>query len=278
MPGKGNPAGVILNSDDYTEEQMQEVARKVGYNECCFVCSSQIADIRLRYFTPGHETGLCGHATIATITGWIQARKIEHNVTLKVETLVGVIEVCYKHSTKEVMMKQANAKFLQFEGNTEALLAAIGLPLDAYMTEYPICYGWTGSWTLILPINNLEYFNAMKPDNKFFPQVLQQNEKSSIHPITVECYDKKHTLHGRHFSSPFSGTIEDSVTGTASAVMGAYYLKYMQKTDAVDILIEQGNEIQMEGTVHVEAQKAGNDIEVKIFGKAVYNETFYVII
>ena len=38
---------------------MQTIARLVGYNECCFVCSSRVAELRLRYFTPGHETGSC---------------------------------------------------------------------------------------------------------------------------------------------------------------------------------------------------------------------------
>lgn len=275
-PGKGNPAGIILNGDDYTEEQMQAVARVVGYNECCFVCSSKSADLRLRYFTPGHETGLCGHATIAALTAWIQAGKIEHDAVLEIETAVGKIEVGYSHSTKEIMMQQANARFCRFEGNVDKLLAAIGLPEDAYMTEYPICYGWTGSWTLIVPIKGLDYFSRMRPDNERFPEILQQNARSSVHPMTFNCYDPKHTLHGRHFSSPFSGTTEDSVTGTASAVMGAYYLKYVKKAEAIDILIEQGNEIQKEGTVRVIANKENGEIAVKIFGRAVYNEHFYV--
>lgn len=35
-PNKGNPAGVVLNGDDLTDEEMQEVARKVGFNETAF--------------------------------------------------------------------------------------------------------------------------------------------------------------------------------------------------------------------------------------------------
>ena len=61
---KGNPAGIILNGDSLTLEQMQETAHCVGYNECCFVGSSKMADYRFQYFTPGHETPLCGHATL----------------------------------------------------------------------------------------------------------------------------------------------------------------------------------------------------------------------
>lgn len=255
---------------------MQTIARLVGYNECCFVCSSRVAELRLRYFTPGHETGVCGHATIGAIAAWIRNNAIEQDVTLAVETAVGSIEVCYRHATKEIMMQQANAKFLPFEGNIDKLLETIGLPRDAYMEGYPVCYGWTGSWTLLVPIKSLDYFLIMKPENKRFPEVLQQNEGASVHPITFTCYDKKHTMHGRHFSSPFSGTVEDSVTGTASGVMGAYYLNYVKEAEEIDILIEQGNEIQKEGTVRVVAQRDSGEIAVKIFGRAVYNETFYI--
>ena len=52
-PDKGNPAGIVLNGYDLSEREMQEVARKVGFNETVFAVHSDVADIRLRYFTPG---------------------------------------------------------------------------------------------------------------------------------------------------------------------------------------------------------------------------------
>lgn len=33
IPGKGNPAGVVFDSDDLTKDQMQSIAKKVGFNE-----------------------------------------------------------------------------------------------------------------------------------------------------------------------------------------------------------------------------------------------------
>ena len=35
-PNKGNPAGVVLNGDDLTDKEMQEIAVKVGFNETAF--------------------------------------------------------------------------------------------------------------------------------------------------------------------------------------------------------------------------------------------------
>ena len=67
IPNKGNPAGVVLNGHDFTEYEMQAIAKEVGFNETAFVVPSQVADYRIRFFTPGHEMNLCGHATMGTV-------------------------------------------------------------------------------------------------------------------------------------------------------------------------------------------------------------------
>lgn len=64
--GQGNPAGVVLDGDKYTSEQMQKIAYKVGFNETVFICTSQSETIKLRYFTPGHETPLFCYTTISS--------------------------------------------------------------------------------------------------------------------------------------------------------------------------------------------------------------------
>lgn len=65
-PDMGNPAGVVLHADDLDVESMQSIAKSVGFNETVFILKSDKADYRLRYFTPGHEMNLCGHATIGS--------------------------------------------------------------------------------------------------------------------------------------------------------------------------------------------------------------------
>ena len=74
VPGKGNPAGVVFDADFLTEPQMQEIAKKVGFNETAFLVKSDKADLRIRYFTPGHEMNLCGHGTIAAILAICNAK------------------------------------------------------------------------------------------------------------------------------------------------------------------------------------------------------------
>lgn len=54
-PGMGNPAGVVLDAKALSAAAMQDLARAVGFNETAFVQPSAKADVRLRYFTPGHK-------------------------------------------------------------------------------------------------------------------------------------------------------------------------------------------------------------------------------
>lgn len=67
IPNKGNPAGIVLEADDLSVEDMQRIAKTVGFNETVFVLKSDVADYKLRYFTPGHEINLCGHATVGSM-------------------------------------------------------------------------------------------------------------------------------------------------------------------------------------------------------------------
>ena len=66
-PGKGNPAGIVPNAGRFSDEQMLAAAAAVGFNETVFIMSSSVADMKLRYFTPGQEMDLCGHATVASL-------------------------------------------------------------------------------------------------------------------------------------------------------------------------------------------------------------------
>lgn len=271
-PNKGNPAGVVLNGDDLTETEMQDVAFKVGFNETAFPISSDRADLRIRYFSPKQEMELCGHATMATIyalktNGWL-----ENKTELTIETNVGVLPIrITKNEQKEIhiTMKQALPQFKKFEGSRYDLAKAIGIEEVDFDDELPIMYGSTGAWTLLIPIKSLDIFNKMEPNNKVFSSILNEIPNASVHPFCLESYYEEADMHGRHFSSTFSGTIEDPVTGTASGVMGAYFAKYIKKESdmPINLIVEQGQEMNKDGQVIV---NVAENNEIEITGNAVY--------
>ncbi|MNI89904.1 putative isomerase YddE [compost metagenome] len=98
---------------------------------------------------------------------------------------------------------------------------------------------------------------------------------ASIHPFCLETLDPAANMHARHFSSPYSGTTEDPVTGTASGVMGAYYATYIQDAPVLELLIEQGQELGKDGRVQVTVT---NGEQIEITGTAVYVKSFEVSI
>jgi PhzF family phenazine biosynthesis protein len=66
--GGGNPAGVVLDADELSPEEMQEIAAKAGFSETAFVSKSDSAGFRLDFFTPTKRIPDCGHATVAAFS------------------------------------------------------------------------------------------------------------------------------------------------------------------------------------------------------------------
>ena len=62
---EGNPAGVCIMNDWITDELMQNIAIENNLSETAFAVKEG-AHYQLRWFTPGGEINLCGHATLAT--------------------------------------------------------------------------------------------------------------------------------------------------------------------------------------------------------------------
>lgn len=281
QPGKGNPAGLVLAADHLSTEQMQQIAHEVGFNETTFLCQSTSADLRLRYFTPGYEMDLCGHGTIAALYA-LQARnllsKYADSSDLMIETRAGNLPMSIRtHEGRPlVRMRQAQAEFRPFPGSPEQLAAVLGLDAADIDANLPTVYASTGTWTLLVPIRSLSAFARMDARNERFPDILQEMPRCSIHPFCLQTYDKEALMHGRHFSSPFAGTHEDPVTGTASGAMGAYYISYIQPCERLHLIIEQGSEIGRDGRVIVDVERSHTGIQVSIEGTAVYEKEWEI--
>ncbi|RAN87725.1 isomerase [Bacillus sp. SRB_28] len=284
-PNIGNLAGIVLEADGLTEEDIQRIAEKVGFNETSFVLSSEVADIRMCYFTPGFEMDLCGHGTVGTIYALRERGLLEEKTNLTIETKAGILPIqigANENGETFIKMRQAAPQFKDFAGSKEELAHSIGLEVTDLDASVPIVYGSTGNWTVIVPIKNLDACERMKPKNEAFPSVLKEIPKASIHPVCLETYDEQVQMHGRHFSSPYSGTIEDPVTGTASGVMGAYYATYLEKDfdHELELIVEQGQEINKDGRVMVYVTKdvENDNLQIDIAGTAVYVKEFEISI
>lgn len=273
-PGKGNSAGVVLEADKLTSQEMQDIAFKTGFSETVFVQKSQVADLKLRYFMPEKETPLCGHGTIGAIWYYLESQPI--NQTLTIETTSGILEVRYESASGTVSMRQPEAKFVPYDGESEYLCQQLGLEPEDLLPDKPIVYGYTGVWTLLVPVKEPKLLAKMIADNQQFPELLAAYPEASIHPFAPS-QQSGLRYEARHFSGAKAGVLEDAVTGTASGAMAAYDLHYCSTRSFKETFtIGQGRALDRFGKIEVSAWYQGVAIQIAIKGTACEARQFSI--
>jgi PhzF family phenazine biosynthesis protein len=90
-PFSGNPAAVCVMESWPSEESMMKLAMENNLSETAFIVKEK-QGYHLRWFTPGTEVELCGHATLASSFVILNYYEPESNV-VRFHTLSGVLTV-----------------------------------------------------------------------------------------------------------------------------------------------------------------------------------------
>lgn len=71
-PMTGNPLAVVVDAEDLSTEQMQQITRWIGFSETTFLlpADAEGADYRVRIFTLAGELPFAGHPTLGTFHVW----------------------------------------------------------------------------------------------------------------------------------------------------------------------------------------------------------------
>lgn len=103
-PFKGNPAGVCVLENTLSEMQMQHIAAEHNLSETAFIWKTEDG-YRLRWFTPGFEIDLCGHATLAS--AFVVFQYLEPDLQEVVfDTMSGRLKVVRKDGRYEMSFPQ----------------------------------------------------------------------------------------------------------------------------------------------------------------------------
>ena len=96
----GNPAGVCVLEKAISEEIMQNIAKENNLSETAFVYKDD-KHYCLRWFTPGGEIDLCGHATMGT--AYVISNFIDKNAdSIEFHTKSGILIVEKKRNLFEM--------------------------------------------------------------------------------------------------------------------------------------------------------------------------------
>ena len=127
----GNPAAVCIMEEWLPDDIMQKITLENNLSETAFAVKEN-ENYHLRWFTPGGEIELCGHATLAT--AYVIFRFIESKAEkVCFKTLRGLLTVKKENELLTMDFPSFNLKPIKI---TNAIIQAIGAkPLEAYLDD-----------------------------------------------------------------------------------------------------------------------------------------------
>lgn len=275
-PFGGNPAGVVPDATQITEDEMQKIARELNLSETAFLVTTEDEDVdfRVRYFTPTQEIDFCGHATLAA--AWTMATEhgwLDRANSIYFKTNIGVVPIDFIKKGGElqsVIMTQAKPQVKDIETDIETISKLIGIPATEVDTSYSIKLGFTGNWHLLIPIKTRMAIDAALPNMDLLKDHNKTRGICTTHLFTFDSGEADWKLYTRDFA-PAVGIAEDPVTGSANGALAGYLLLENILDSAIDhdFLIGQGQACGRPGQLHIKTLSNENGPVIQVGGSAV---------
>lgn len=263
----GNPAAIVLNSDNLSEDIMQKIAKTINFSETAFVSNSNYANFKVRFFTPNEEVDLCGHATIGTFS-ILLSNKIITPGLYNQETKAGILDVEVK-SDSSIMMNQSLPIFYEEIPKYE-IANSLNIYVDDIEDDIPIQIVSTGLRDIIIPIKNLSILTSIKPNFKKIIDISKKYNVVGYHAFSLESIHNS-TAHCRNFA-PLYDILEESATGTSNGALACYLYKYekINNTQINNLKFEQGYCMEKPSEIKVSlVTEDKNILQVKVGGNTL---------
>ena len=234
----GNPAGVCVLDGALEENMMQNIAKENNLSETAFVYREG-EHYCLRWFTPGGEIDLCGHATMGT--AYVIANFVDKNVNvMEFHTKSGILTVEKKGDRFEMDFPSRMPKKIDA---VEKVADVIGVkPVETYLSR-----------DLVVLLENEKQVKELKPDF-----VKMKALKIGL-GVIVTAKGEKQDFVSRYFA-PELNVNEDPVTGSSHSSLIPFWAERLGKQNMIAAqLSERGGILYCEN--------AGE--RVKISGSAV---------
>ncbi|MDB4582553.1 PhzF family phenazine biosynthesis protein [Draconibacterium sp.] len=205
---EGNPAAVIPLKSWLPDSVMQNIALENNLSETAFFIPLENG-YHIRWFTPGSEVDLCGHATLATAHVLYQHLNYSDDEIL-FESRSGILKVKKDNGLLILNFPSSLVKEIKIPENLK----------DAFLIQPTKCF--SGRDDLMLLFDNEENICNLQPD---FQKII----KSKARGIIVTAKSKKYDFVSRFFA-PAVGVNEDPVTGSAHTMLIPYWAEKLKKT------------------------------------------------
>lgn len=243
---EGNPAAVCVLDRWPNNKWMMQVAAENNLSETAFIVKEEDG-YRLRWFTPGTEVELCGHATLASAFVMLNyyektANQIEFN------TLSGKLTVVRKRNLYEMDFPTYDLKEIPV---TDAMEEAFGeRPVKAVL-----------GLDLVCEFEDEEIVRNLNPNQELLSKLEGRIQNATAKGIDSDCVSRSFC--------PKLMIPEDPVCGSAHCQIADYWSR---KLDQQDIVAYQAS--KRGGTLYCHLEDNGR---IKISGEAVLFATSYIV-
>ena len=233
----GNPAGVVLNAQQYSQDQKQRIAAAIGLSETAFVSPSSTADFKLDFFTPTRQIAHCGHATIATFNYLRQTGALPNDQTSK-ETIDGRREILMEGDS--AYMEQVAPRYTELSQEHQLrAIDSLGLKSSELLAETQPCVVNTGNSFLVIALRNSDVVKSVSPTMKLISAMSEEYDLIGYYIFSPQTVKEGRDAGARMFA-PRYGIDEESATGMAAGPLACYFYDKL-KNDKGQYLIEQGH-------------------------------------
>ena len=246
-PLTGNPAALVAEADDLTDDQLRALAREFNQSETAFLLrpSGPAATIRIRAFTAsGSEVGGAGHFALGAWL-WLDASDaLPRDESKFVQELGGqllAVEVTRTPGEPTtVTLDQSPATFGAVVADTPALTGALGLVGDDLAGE-KVQVVSTGVGHLLVPATDRAAVDRARPDAPALAAVLRDAGGEGCYLYSRDPLDPAGgAVAYARFFNPTVGLWEDPATGTAAGPLTASLVDRGQVPPDLPVVIEQG--------------------------------------
>jgi len=250
---EGNPAGVIINADGLTDNEMLLIARELNNSETAFLFSApdDLCDGVIRYFTPTTEVPTCGHATIAAM----YAKAVHENLNsclLNYKTKIGILPFEIHQLSGDYKITMTQGEFTIKDSidsvTKNRLLKACGLNNEDLNPNCPIQIASTGHSKVMIGINDVHRLNELDPNLAELKKISRVIRCQGYFVFVIQTGNTILTQ-GRMFA-PAIGIDEDPVTGNANGPLGGYLVHH-------DLVTPDSNSFHFKGKQGVKIGRPG---------------------
>jgi PhzF family phenazine biosynthesis protein len=259
----GNPAGVVLNADELSEADMQQIAAQLGYSESAFLAAGdRDRTFDVRYFAPAREVPFCGHATIASAVALAER---QGTGPFLFRTAAGPVRVATRIEDGLLVAELTSVPPKLEEpspGLVTEVLNTLRWSAQDLDPAYPPQIVDAGSRHLILVTRTRERLALLEYDFDALRSLMTQAE---LITLALVWPDSSRLYYARN-PSPVGGVVEDPATGSAAAALGAYLRALGVVPPDASFEIRQGTEMGRPSRLTVRLVP-GED-EVRVSGAA----------